>query len=145
MLAKKLEIVVYPDAGYSWHTETLNDPTWELIENAVRDLDRAECPFLHIYLQGGRRKSAPWLLDVIGGVGEYGISGTSEDWQERWRYRDKSRPKGPDLVDIWITDQGASFEETYLCNDLNLVLKICKRFAEAGELDPGVFWEQRDR
>ena len=122
MLAKKLEVVVYPDAGPSWQ---FDNRTWELIENAVRDLDRAECPFLHIYLQGGRGKSALWLLNVIGGSGEYGIFGTSEDWQERWRFRDKSRPKGPNLVDIWVTDQRAPSRKR-ICP---MILVSCSRFA----------------
>jgi hypothetical protein len=143
MLVKKLDVIVYPDAGPFWHTETHDEPAWELIENAVRDLDRAEHPFLNIYLHGGRGKSELWYLVVIGGAGEYGISGNNEDWQECWRYRDKSRPKGPDLIDIWITDQGASFEKTYLCNDLDLVLKICRHFAETGELAPDCYWERR--
>jgi hypothetical protein len=35
------------------------------------------------------------------------------------------------------------FEETYLCNDLAVVLRVCKRFAQEGKLDTGVVWEER--
>jgi hypothetical protein len=64
-------------------------------------------------------------------------------WRERWRFRDPARPCGPDRVDIWVTDQGASFEEAYRCNDLAVVLRVCRYFAEHGRLDGGVVWEQR--
>ena len=85
MLANKLEVTVYPNAGRSWHTEAINQPTWEQIENAIRDLDRAEHPFLQLYLPDGEGESGLSWLDVIGGAGEYGISATCEDLQERWR------------------------------------------------------------
>ncbi len=143
MLAKELEVVVYPDAGHHWHSEVTPDPAWPQIEAAVRRLDRAEYPFLHIYLPRPDRESAPWLLDVIGGGGEYGMSAHDGRWHERWRFRDPARPCGPGLVDIWVTDQGAAFEEAYLCNDVAVVLRVCRHFAEAGKLDPGVVWEQR--
>jgi hypothetical protein len=144
MLAYKLEVVVYPDAGYSWHSEVITDPTWEQIENAIRDLDRAEYPFIHICLPSGREESEVRSIDVIGGEGEYGISGIDKSGQERWRFRDPTRPNGPGLIDIWVTDQGASFEEAYLCNDLSVVLRICRQFAEVGELTGDVLWETRN-
>jgi hypothetical protein len=143
MLAKELEIIVYPGAGYRWHSEVTADPTWPQIEAAIRRLDRAEYPFLHIFLPRTEQGSDLWGLNVIGGRGEYGLSGIDGRWRERWRFRDLGRPCGPKLIDIWVTDQGASFEETYLCNDLALVLRLCKHFAEAGQLDTNVIWEER--
>ena len=67
MLANKLEVIVYRNAGYSWHSQVINEPMWEQIENAIRDLDRAEYPFLYIYLPDGRGASNVWMLNVIGG------------------------------------------------------------------------------
>jgi len=143
MIAVELQVIVYPDAGYAWHSEVTPEPSWPQIEAAVRRLDRAEFPFLHIYLPRPEREADLWLLNVIGGRGEYGLSGNDGRWHERWRFRDPARPCGPELVDIWVTDQGASFEEAYLCNDLAVVLRVCQHFAESGRLDEGVVWEQR--
>jgi hypothetical protein len=39
-----------------------------------------------------------------------------------------------------VTDQGAAFEEAYLCSDLAVVLLVCR---QTGQLDPGVVWEPR--
>lgn len=143
MLAKELEVIVYPEGRYEWHSEATKNPTWAQIETAIRKLDRAEYPFLHVYLPRSDRDSDLWGLDVIGGNGEYGLSGTDGRRRERWSFRDPSRPNGPELINIWVTDQGAAFEETYLCNDLPTVLRVCKHFAEQGQLDASVVWEER--
>jgi hypothetical protein len=143
MLAAELEVIVYPDAGEAWHREITAAPTWPQIEAAVRRLDRAEYPFLHVLLPRPERESDLWVLNVIGGRGEWGLSGNDGRWHERWRFRDPARPCGPGRIDIWVTDQGASFEEAYLCNDLAVVLRVCRHFAESGRLDEGVVWEQR--
>jgi hypothetical protein len=143
MLAKELEVIVYPDAGSEWHSEVTTDPTWSDVEAAVRRLDRAAYPFLRLYLPRPERESAPWVLEVIGGGGEYGLSAADARWRERWWFRDPGRPGGPKLIDIWVTDQGAAFEETDLCNDLAVVLRVCKCFAQEGKLDPAVVWEER--
>jgi hypothetical protein len=143
MRAKELEVIVYAGAGFAWHSEVVSDPTMPQIEAAVRRLDRAEYPFLHIRLPPPEVGSDLWVLNVIGGKGEYGLTVSDGRWLERWQFRDPSRPNGPELIDIWVTDQGAAFEETYLCNDLSIVLRVCKRFAEDGQLDPGVVWETR--
>ncbi|QDU18156.1 hypothetical protein [Urbifossiella limnaea] len=142
MLAVELEVIVYPGAGTGWHREVTAAPTWPQIEAAVRRLDRAEYPFLNIVLPRAEREADLWVLNVIGGQGEYGLSGNDGRWRERWRFRDPTRPCGQDLIDIWITDQGASFEEAYLCNDLAVVLRVCRHFAETGQLDEGVAWER---
>ncbi len=34
-------------------------------------------------------------------------------------------------------------EEACLCNDINVVLRVCKYFAETGKLDRGVDWEEK--
>src|SRR5262249_19247371 len=99
MLAKELEVIVYPGAGDHWHSEVTPNPMWPQIEAAVRRLDRAEYPFLHIYLPRPEKESVPWLLDVIGGRGEYGLSANDSRWHQRWRFRDPDRPCGPELVD----------------------------------------------
>ncbi len=141
MIARELEVIVYPGAGYEWHSEVTPAPTWPQIETAVRRLDRAEYPFLHIFLPRPERQTDTWLLNVIGGRGEYGMAVMDGRWHQRRQYRDPGRPAGPERVPIWETDQGAEYKETYLCNDLVVVLRVCQLFAEEGRLDGGVLWE----
>jgi hypothetical protein len=45
------------------------------------------------------------------------------------------------LIPIWTSDQGAAFEERYLCNELPIVLRIAEHFAKTGKLDATVSWE----
>ena len=141
MLCTQLEVIVYPDSREDSRSEVTDAPTWQQIEAAVERLDRAEYPFLHLYLPRPERESDLWMLNVIGGLGEYGLSGRDGRWHERWRFRDPARPCGPERIDIWVTDQGASFEATDLCDNLSVVLRACHHFAESGRLDGGVAWE----
>ncbi len=142
MLITQLEVIVYPQPGYRWHEELTDDPDWQEIEAAIRRLDRHEYPFLELYLAPGNG-SVVHHLNIIGGKGEYGLTGFDERHHERFRFRDPSRPKGSDRIEIWTSDQGAAFQATYLCNDLAVVLRIAKHFAETGNLDPSVIWEER--
>jgi hypothetical protein len=142
MLITRLEVIVYPQPGYRWHEELMDDPNWPEIEAAIRRLDRHEYPFLHLYLAPGKG-SVVRHLNIIGGKGEYGLTGFDDSDHERFRFRDLSRSNGPDRIEIWTSDQGAAFQETYLCNDLAVVLKVVKHFAETGNLDASVIWEER--
>jgi hypothetical protein len=140
MLVNELEIIVYPKRG-PWRSEITEKPTWKQIENGIRRLDRHAYPFLNLFLPPRKFEMELRCLNIIGGVGEYGIlTFDSKHRQLQW-YCDESRPDGPELVEIWTSDQGAEFEERYLCNDLRVVLRVAKQFANTGELDPCVRWE----
>src|SRR5262245_56845332 len=101
MFANELEVTVYSAVGDDWLTEVTANPDWSQIKSAVRRLNRAEYPFLRVYLPRSLRESDLWSLQVIGGKREWGISGNDGRWQERWRFRDLGRPNGPELIDIW--------------------------------------------
>ena len=142
MLIEKLDVIVYPQPGYEWHREIKDYPKWPDIEAAIRKLDRHEYPFLELYLVQGYG-SVVRVLNIIGGNGEYGLTGFDERHHERFRFCDPTRPNGPDRIEIWTSDQGAAFQERYLCNDVVVVLAIAKIFAETGILDPSATWAER--
>jgi hypothetical protein len=140
MLVDELEIIVYPNGCHS-HSKVTKTPTWEQIESAVRQLDRHGHPFLRLILPRPKSERDVHSLEIIGGLGEYGVlTFNSVHHQLQW-YCDPSRPDGQESVQVWTSDQGAAFEERYLCNDLATLLRIAKLFAEAGKLDPDVNWE----
>ena len=140
MLVNELEIIVYPTCG-PWRSEITANPTWQQIEDAIRQLDRHGYPFANLFLPPPKLETELQSLEIIGGLGEYGILAfDSKHCQLQW-YCDPSRPDGPDLVEIWTSDQGAEFEERYLCNKLATVFRVAKHFAYTGKLDPSVGWE----
>src|ERR1035438_6392982 len=114
MLVNELEIIVYPD--YSWRSEFTKNPTWQQIEEAIRNLDRHGYSFLNLFLPLPKSEIDLRSLNIIGGLAEYGISVFDSSNHQRQSYCDKSRPDGPELVPIWTSDQGAEFAERYLCN-----------------------------
>ena len=104
MLIKQLEVIVYPQPGYKSHVELTDDPDWPEIDAAIQRLDRHEYPFLRLYLAAGSG-SIVHHLNIIGGKGEYGLTGFDERHHERFRFRDLSRSNGPGRIEIWTSDQ----------------------------------------
>jgi hypothetical protein len=140
MLVNELELIVYPK-GHPWRSEIVENPTWRQIEDAIRQLDRHGRPFLNLFLPPPKVETELRSLQIIGGSGEFGIlTFNSKHMQLHW-YCDPGRPDGPELVPIWTSDQGAAFAERYLCNKLEIVLRLANHFATTGKLDPGVNWE----
>jgi hypothetical protein len=139
MLVNELEVIVYPECG-PWRSEISGNPTWRQIEKAIRQLDRHAHPFLFLFLPPAKLQTDLRSLNIMGGLGEYGISAFDSKHHQLQYYCDPSRPDGPDRVEIWASDQGAEYTERYLCNNLASVLRIAKHFAKMGALDPSVSW-----
>jgi len=136
----ELEAIVYPKRG-RWRSEITEKPSWKQIENAIRQLDRHGHPYLKMFLAPPKLETDLQHLSIMGGLGEYGLlTFDARHHQLQW-YSDLQRPDGPELVEIWTSDQGAAFAERYLCNDLAVVLRIAKCFAKTGQLDSNVNWE----
>jgi hypothetical protein len=48
---------------------------------------------------------------------------------------------GKEDVDVWVSDQGASFPGQWVSHSIDEVLAVTKYFFEHGELDPRALWE----
>jgi hypothetical protein len=144
MPVKVLEAIHYPASGRTadgsgWEPLLTRDPTWAVIESAIRKLDRHEWPFLWLHTVEPVEWEMPEnALNVMGGRGEYAISCYRDG--DEMHYLDASRSDR--AVRIWESDQGSVQAETNLCGDLARVLEIARHFAEAGELHPAVSWER---
>jgi hypothetical protein len=141
MLDTLLETIVYPDGGPGWHTERTAGADWVHIEEAIRRLDRCSYPFLFLGIESSfdGRHYRKWLR-ITGGQGEYGLSGSNGEEGRYYHYVDERRSFN--YVEIWTSDQGASYDERHLCNDIEVVLRVARYFTETGQLDPSVAWEE---
>jgi hypothetical protein len=76
---------------------------------------------------------------VLGGPNGYAIS--AADSAGGWlQYCDPTHTGGE--VPVWTSDQGYYPEERFVTYDLELVLRVTRYYAESGQLDPSVQWEQ---
>jgi hypothetical protein len=77
-------------------------------------------------------------LSVLGGPNGYAIS--VADSHGGWlQYCNPSQTGGE--VPVWTSDQGYYPSERYVIYDLELALQIARHYAEHGERDPSVEWE----
>jgi hypothetical protein len=138
MQVQLLDVTIYAADGGAWRTEEVRHPTWNAVELAVRRLDRFRYPFIWLYRQSDvdREQTTP-DFSVLGGAGEFAmdamVDGTSH------RYYDQAR--GDDLIEVWRSDQGATFEAKYCCSSLEAVLRATRYFCEHGRLDPSLNWQ----
>jgi len=122
----------------------LTFPSWYEIEQKIRQLDASQFTSVSLFLHD-RNDSYP-CLSIVGGGGLYSA--------ELDLGNDKGEPTGerlgyinPDLYfsfqDTKIKTFGLGYhnyeiDEAYLCNDLDLILKLAKHFADTATWHPEV-------
>jgi hypothetical protein len=137
LAVRVLDVTEYPATGGSYQTHVCKRPTWEQIEAAVRALNHDRLPFLFIGLRD--KCEGEECLSVLGGPKGYAMSAADE--HSGWlNYCDPSHTGGE--VPVWTSDQGYYPEERYVTYDLDLVLRVTRFYAENGQLDPSVQWEE---
>jgi hypothetical protein len=134
---KVLEITIYPPSGWGYKTYRTRNPTWEQVEVAIRALDHHCMPFIFMGLR--EECVGEDCMSVLGGKNGYAIS--VADARGEWlQYCDPSHTGGE--IPVWTSDQGFYPSEQYVTYDLNLVLRVARYYADYGQLDPSVQWEE---
>ena len=137
---RKLHVTQY--AGrYNASSQDAAFPSWDQVETSIRRLDQFQWPFVWLLLGEG----ADWgameeegYLNIMGGNGIYSVDGaTPSDGRKRLSVAKHSREK---RVDVWLSDQGSSTAELFVCYELETVLRVAKYFCAHGRLDPSVEW-----
>ena len=77
-------------------------------------------------------------LTIMGGERAYWI-GLSAGPYVHLRLFDDSR--GREEVAVWTSDQGFADQACHVTDDVDLVLRVAKHFAETGEPLPETSWE----
>jgi hypothetical protein len=138
MLVKWLEATTYND-DHEYFTSRVDNPSWDKIEAAIKNLDRFYRPFIQLGLYDDFQKCLDdGMIEVMGGGGVYWIAITAQGY---WQRRLHDPAKGTHYVEVWTSDQGFEDEEQYVCYDLDTVLRVIKLFAETATFDPLVTWE----
>lgn len=134
---KVLEVTEYPPGRGGYEMYSVPDPTWGQVEAAIRALDHHRFPFIFIGLRGSCEGED--CLSVLGGPKGYAIS--AADSRGGWLYYcDPSHTGG--AVPVWTSDQGFRPSERYVTYDLGLLLRVARYYAERGQLDHSVQWEE---
>jgi hypothetical protein len=143
MHAKVLDLTEHPPDGTHWRNSKTQLPAWPQIEAAIRRLDRFRFPFLFLWPSEDHNKHFVdgdcEVFEVMGGEGVYWLAGSFDGYFQR-RY---VNPEGGDEdVLVWTSDQGFGDAERHICRDIEVVLRVARYYAENGEFDPTVCWEE---
>ena len=118
---------------------TIQHPTWEDIEAAIRRLDKDCYPYVNLFRAEHAEEDDPIDFNVIGGDGEYAFDCRVADTE--YRYFDPTQSDKE--VAIWLSDQGWQCAETYVCYDVTVVLQATRYYCEHGTPDPSLTWQER--
>ena len=139
MFIKLMQVFTYEDDGWGCKTIDCTNPSWEEMENAVRRLERFRYPFIWFYRSSSAPENALPDFEVMGGDGAYVVGANTPDATDHRIVRFGS--KSAKQIDVWLSDQGATFEEGLVCDDVDVVLEMLRRFHESGTFSPEIEWE----
>ena len=133
MFIHQLQSIIYPPDGSPWFTETTKHPSWQDIETAIRRLDRDRFPFIYLFRDPDAADDAVPDFTVMGGQDAYTFG------PEDTLFYDDTHLDS--RVDVWLSDQGASFPDWQVCHELDVVLRASQLFSETGQLDSSLTWK----
>lgn len=148
MHVRTLETWSYEPNGRRRQPEKTDQPTWPLIESAIRRLDGQEHPILFLWASDDPARHMidefSERLEILGGPRAYWLAGTFGGCFQR-RLFDPSG--GPEEVELYgkRIEQGFSALGRNITRDLEVVLRAARHYAEQGGFNPVVPWEERRR
>jgi hypothetical protein len=113
--------------------ETIAQPSWIEIERAIRTLDGKEHTSVMI------RKDEETYMSIGGGPNAYTLTALFENQRGPYYLLDQSRRNG----DVLLVVGGQSIDvPAKMVVPLGMVLIVAKSFAERGELQEGMSWQE---
>ena len=133
--------IAHYSGQYDWSAHDLSNPTWDQIEIALRRLDQFAYPYVWLLVgeaEDWGRMEQEGYLNIIGGNGTYCVDGaTPLDGRRRLSMSPHSRGR---RVNVWLSDQGFSSEERFVCKDIETIIRLARHFSIHRRLDPGLEW-----
>jgi hypothetical protein len=139
MFIKLMQVFNYQDDGWGCKTIEFRNPSWHEMETAVRRLEKFRYPFIWFYCSGDVSENALPDFEIMGGDGAYVVGAKTPDATDHRVVR--FGPKSEKQIDVWLSDQGATFEEGLVCDDVDVVLEMLRQFHDSGTFRPGIEWE----
>lgn len=137
-LIRSLSFACYEQTKSSPDVKKINNPIWEDIEASVLRLDKNRYPWVWLFIGNSDEDPAVDCLAIIGGENLYWIALSAGNHSQLRLFEPN---KNRNEIDLWVSDSGFSESEVYTTNDVELVLRIAKYFAETGEPLPEAKWE----
>jgi hypothetical protein len=109
----------------SWPHETIENPTWDQVEHAIRRLDKVRYTAVQLHRAGDCSEEE---FCIVGGAGQWYMV----DSVLRWEYYDSSG--GDERVVIW-KDMDMECKQGNLLTDIEKVVRIAELFFETGSYD----------
>ena len=130
-------ITRYESSTGPYRTEWIRNPKWQDVEHAIRALDRDLLPFVWMYHDPNPDPDNDLPdFDITGGDGAYYFAIRGDGYE--LTFTDESR--GDEEVDVWISDQGASFPAFNVCPDVKIAIDAARSFYEDGSPCDSVPW-----
>jgi len=136
IVVEALDVIVYEDDGWTWRSHEVPSPSWEQIETAIRGLDKFRHPFL--FLRRKKDVKGEEEFQILGGPGSYWFAVCTGGNQRRYF----NPARGSEEIAVWTSDQGFADEARFICDDVEIVLKAARHYAETGDFDPTISWEE---
>jgi hypothetical protein len=134
------QVIVHPPSASEDESLDIPDPTWEEIEQAIRQLDRNRFPLVVLHFDDWQPgEPARYYLSVGGGRGLYLVEfGSPED---HLICVDPAQPQTDERQAFIESGQQSWWERRDMLDDIKFVLRVVRRVAETGKPDPSAHWQ----
>ena len=119
-----MTVIQYYRDSSPWTSYTVDGPTWNEVEEAIRKMDNFCFPI--VKLGCGLPDDDDDSFNIIGGDGRLALFHFMGEWQ----FEDDSGDKSD--VRLWDSDQGYYCKECNVIKDIDLALRVAKQYYETG-------------
>ena len=130
-----IHVTRYPRDGGHYTTETIVQPTWDVVERELRSMHNWEKPIL--WLHQDREVGDSNCMAVNGGCGIYHLQIADEEgnWEQA------VDPNGSDEeVEVWLSDQGFATEGKFTW-PVEQAVDLVRWYYERGTAHPRYSWQ----
>jgi hypothetical protein len=128
-----LEVTRYARDDKPYTTESILEPSWAVLEQELRTMDKYEKPILWLYLEAGECNS----MAINGGNGVHDVQIVDSDFN----WFQATNPYGSsEIVAVWTSDQGFETEAKFTWG-LEDTLEMVRWYFEHHQRHPNFVWQ----
>jgi len=129
-----INITRYPRDRGPYTIETIERPTWDIVEREIRSMHNWEKPIL--WLKQDREIDETNCMAITGGSGIYHL----QIVDEKGNWRQAADPEGSDHeVEVWLSDQGFATEAKFTW-PVEKAVKLARWYYDRGTPHPEYSW-----